>query len=100
MYAGRLESTERREVMPVWSGVQWVKGYLLFCRSHALIAQAFDAERVQAKGPEFVIAGDVASRMAAGAKVEVPDFSATAEAVAYRGPEGVVVERGWLERVR
>jgi eukaryotic-like serine/threonine-protein kinase len=100
LYAGRAGSAERREIMPVASGVQWVKGYLLFTRNHTLMAQAFDADRAQVKGPEFTIAGYVASRPAAGAKVEVPDFSATAEAVAYRGPEGVVVERGWMGRVR
>ena len=100
LYAGRAGSAERREVMAVTSGVQWVKGYLLFTRNHTLMAQAFDADRAQVKGPEFVIAGDVASRPAAGAKVEVPDFSATAEAVAYRATEGVVVERGWMGRVR
>jgi DNA-binding winged helix-turn-helix (wHTH) protein len=100
LYAGRSGSAERREVMPVTSGVQWVKGYLLFTRNHVLMAQAFDADRAQGKGPEFVIAGDVASKMAMGAKVEVPDFSATVDAVAYRASEGVVVERGWMGRVR
>jgi eukaryotic-like serine/threonine-protein kinase len=94
LYAGK------KEVMPVSSGVQWVRGYLLFTRNRTLVAQAFDAEAAQARGPELVVAGGVTVRPAVGASVEVADFSATEDTIAYRTAEGVTVERGWMSRLR
>ena len=60
IYAASLDSQERKLLLTADSNVVYVSpGYLLFNREGTLMAQAFDAERLELTGEEVPIAEDV-----------------------------------------
>jgi hypothetical protein len=64
------------------------------------VALPFDAERLGATGIEILLAEGVLSRAAVGSAVQLMEFSAAADTVAYRvaGREETVVVRDWASR--
>jgi len=50
LYVGALDSAERKRLMPAESMVVYSDGQLLFLRSRSLMAQAFDARRLELTG--------------------------------------------------
>ena len=103
LYSADPASGERRAIVPVESGVAWAGGYLIHLRNRALVAQAFDASRMQVTGPEVPLAGGIASRPASGANVQVADFSAAANVIAYvsmSDPGAVSLIRNWTAFLR
>ena len=65
--------------------------------ARSLVALPFDAERLAARGPEMVLAEGVVTRAAVGSAVQLLEFSAAGDTVAYRlaGREETVVVRDW-----
>ena len=71
-------------------------GYLLFVRDNNLMAQSFDARRLQLSGEPFVLAVHVA----AGVRRNTSDFSVSANGVlAWRSSQsGALRQLTWLDR--
>jgi DNA-binding winged helix-turn-helix (wHTH) protein/Tol biopolymer transport system component len=60
VYLGSLDSKETRMLIPVASNVVYVPpGFLIFGRGHTLLAQRFDARKLQLRGEPFPVVGDV-----------------------------------------
>jgi DNA-binding winged helix-turn-helix (wHTH) protein/predicted Ser/Thr protein kinase len=103
LYATALGSGERKAVMPVGSGVQFAGGVLVYCRDHMLLGRPFDEKRLETAGGESPIAAGVVSMPALGASLDIAEFSATANAIAYRAsadPGAVTIVRNWRSLVR
>lgn len=91
LYAGSLDSEERRPIMPVPSNVEYVpssrdsrNGFLFFARGRTLLGQRFDSEALRPNGEPFEIADGVQGNMAEGAPVQLANFSAVGDTIAYR----------------
>jgi Tol biopolymer transport system component/tRNA A-37 threonylcarbamoyl transferase component Bud32 len=57
LYAGSLEGKTKKLLLPMnFSAVYAPSGYLLFVDGHTLIAQGFDAERLETHGRPFLVA--------------------------------------------
>jgi serine/threonine protein kinase/Tol biopolymer transport system component len=70
-------------------------GYLLFLRDNNLIAQAFDARRLEFSGEPFVLADHVA----AGVNRGTVDFSVSTNGVlAWRTQSGATRQLAWFDR--
>jgi serine/threonine protein kinase len=105
-FVASLESSERRKILPVESGLVFVRatpgsvdGHLVFGRSGSLVAQRFDGRNLSATGAPRVIADGVVSRAAVGSALQLLDFSASANTIAFRqtGRDAVIVVRNWKE---
>ena len=60
LFVGDTDSTERKQIMNSdWAAVYAPPGYLLFLRETALMAQRFDAEKLELSGEPFRIADNV-----------------------------------------
>lgn len=55
-----LDSTERKQIMPVGSNAKFAGGYLIFPRERTLVAQPFDTETLAFTGDAVPIADQVA----------------------------------------
>ena len=64
--AGTLGSSDHSRIVPVGSSAQYAQGYLLFRRDATLMAQPFDAARIQASGEPVQITGDVGGNLSNG----------------------------------
>jgi eukaryotic-like serine/threonine-protein kinase len=60
IYVTALDSNERKLLVPGGSNAKYAEGYLLFLRGQTLIAQPFDAQRLELTGAAVPIADDVA----------------------------------------
>jgi len=60
IYVTALDSNERKLLVPGGSNAKYAEGYLLFLRGQTLMAQLFDARRLELTGAAVSIAGDVA----------------------------------------
>jgi eukaryotic-like serine/threonine-protein kinase len=57
IYVGTLDSKERKRLLQIHSSVAYTApGYLLFARETTLMAQAFDANKLELKGDAFPVA--------------------------------------------
>ncbi|MGD1069071.1 MAG: protein kinase [Bryobacteraceae bacterium] len=104
IYIGDLESPERRRLMFARSNAVYAshvgsaEGYLLFLREHTLMAQPFDAGKLQTTGDVFPIAEQVDTQAQA---VHYGQFSASQNGVlAYTsGALGQSLQRlTWFDR--
>jgi Tol biopolymer transport system component len=60
IYAGDLQSGEQRRILEVSSNAAYAApGYLLFVRERTLMAQAFNADKLQISGESFLVAEPV-----------------------------------------
>jgi serine/threonine protein kinase len=60
IYVGSLDSKETKQLLKVHSSMAYFPpGYLLFVRETTLMAQGFDAERLEVKGEQFPVAENV-----------------------------------------
>jgi serine/threonine protein kinase len=99
LYAGSLDSGDKRMIMPVESTALFVpsshdaeQGYLLYARSRTLLARPFHAASLTFAGDEFDIASPIISATALSGAVQVPDLSAGGNALAFRlAPEATVL---------
>jgi eukaryotic-like serine/threonine-protein kinase len=66
IYAGSLDSRERRMVAQTSSNAAYASGYLLFLRGNTLMAQPFDAQRLATTGEAVPIAEQVADEPSSG----------------------------------
>jgi serine/threonine protein kinase len=90
LYAGSLDSTDRKRIIPVERNARYVEspsgggGYLLLVRGSALIAQPFDAKKQELSGDAF----SLAERLAILDTFAGAPFSASSNGVlAYRTGE-------------
>jgi len=60
IYVTGLDSNERKLLVPGGSNAKYAEGYLLFLRGQMLMAQPFDAQRLELTGAAVPIADDVA----------------------------------------
>jgi len=61
LYVGRLGSLEAKPLMKSELMAVYSRGYLLFIRDRTLMAQAFDAERIELKGSPIPVAEHIAT---------------------------------------
>jgi hypothetical protein len=66
LYIGSLDSSERMELFTSDSNAMYANGYLIFVREGTLLAQPFDAARLQVTGESFQVAQDVDRNVANG----------------------------------
>ena len=66
IYAGSVDSRERRIVAQASSNAVYAAGYLLFLRENTLMAQPFDAKRLATTGEAVVVAEQVADSPESG----------------------------------
>jgi Tol biopolymer transport system component len=103
IYVTALDSTERKLLVPGGSSAIYAQGHLLFLREQTLVAQPFDAERLELTGDPAPVAEDVATGGASGAG---GGFSlSTAGVLAYQtgsaeggGQAGVLTQLTWFDR--
>ncbi len=95
IYVASLDSTERKLVVNAYSNAVYVApGYLLFNREGTLMAQAFDAERLEVTGEEVPIAEDVQINENGKAA-----FAASENGMlAYRTGAGATTQLMWFDR--
>jgi eukaryotic-like serine/threonine-protein kinase len=101
LYAGTLNTPGRAAIMPASSNVVFVPahgsgqpGSLLYVKNRMLMAQSFDSEKLRLLGEPRILAG-ITSNIAIGAAIEVGDFSAAADMLAYRSGGAVTLIRNW-----
>ena len=103
IFAGSLHSTESKLVLNAGSKATYVPptswhtgGYLLFVRESTLMAQAFDADRIEPTGDPFPIAEEIDS----GGNRHVGDFSASENGLLTYRRGGVSNETQlvWMDR--
>jgi len=102
IYVGSLDSKETKFVLNAVSGALYSPpGYLLFVRAGnlstgTLLAQPFDADRLELKGDAFPIAGGVQFNSATGeAAIAVSENGV----LAYRfGPTNAQIKLVWVDR--
>jgi hypothetical protein len=106
LWAGSLDSPERKEVMPMQSTFTFVpvragaaKGYLVYLRDRVLLAQPFDSARLATTGEPYALAPSVATNPTIGSAVDSGDFSATSATLAYRSGMAVTVVRNWMSDI-
>ena len=96
VYLGSLGSDERRKILRDATNVAFASGYLLFWREGALMAQAFDTDKLQLTGDAFSVAEQV-SFDPAGA---IPIFTVSENGVLafQRGAVRSSVQLVWHDR--
>ncbi|MGE0445295.1 MAG: TIR domain-containing protein [Vicinamibacterales bacterium] len=67
IYAGTLDTKEQTRVLPVVSNAAYAHGFLFFLRGQALMAQPFDADRLETAGEAVQVGADVATGGSSGA---------------------------------
>ncbi len=102
--AGSLEAGKWFTIHPIETGSVFVparagseKGHVVFGRQGALLAEPFDAARPSVTGPPFVIAEGVISRATVGSALQLMEFSAAGNTLAFRAPgnDATIVIRNW-----
>jgi serine/threonine protein kinase len=90
LYAASLDSARRTPIMAVDSTVSFVslpnestRGYLLFSREGALLAQPFNVRQSRITGDPVVVAETVGSASFTGSAIRYAHFSASGSTLAY-----------------
>jgi eukaryotic-like serine/threonine-protein kinase len=96
IYVGSLDSNQPKRLLNAGSQIQYSSGHLLYLRGDSLVAQPFDAGRLQLTGDAFLVAEYIANN------------STNGRAAFAASPNGVLVYRGgnlrgtsrftWLDR--
>jgi eukaryotic-like serine/threonine-protein kinase len=97
IYVAQLDSHQRRRLVTSNSNAAYISpGYLLFLRNGTLMAQRFDAERLQLTGEAFAVANEVEylSSVARG----LFSVSETGTLVYQRGSGATFSELAWFDR--
>ncbi len=90
IYAGSLDSKEIKRILTEQSnGVYVPPGYILFARDGSLMAQRFDAERLELSGEAFPVTGNVDHRTASANAF----FSASADGTVIAYSEGSAISQ-------
>jgi len=94
IYVGSLDSQDRRRLVNVDSNPLYVEpGYLLFHREGALVAQSFNAQRLELVGQQVVVADQLAFSLENGRSL----FAASNNGVlAFRGAD--LTRLTWVDR--
>jgi eukaryotic-like serine/threonine-protein kinase len=110
LYAGSLQSAERKEIMPVESNVEFVasrgngrQGYLIFTVGKALAAKTFNLDTLTAGAATMPLGDAVTSTGTLDAAISTGDFSVTGSALVFRamgGNSGITVIRNWMKRLK
>jgi hypothetical protein len=109
LYAGSLQSAERKEIMPVESNVEFVaapgkpqQGYLLFTTGRVLSAKTFDLITLTAGAATIWLGDTVTSAGTLDAALSTADFSAIGSALAFHTPDrdgGITIIHNWMNRL-
>lgn len=103
IYVTALDSDERKLLVPGGSNAVYAQGYLLFLREQTLMAQPFDAERLELTGDAVPIAEQVSiggvSGTAGGFSVaETGVLAYQAGTAATGGVSGALTQLAWFDR--
>jgi serine/threonine protein kinase len=106
---GSLQSSERKEIMPVESNVEFVadpvnarRGYLLFTTGSVLSAKTFDLNTLTAGAATVWLGATITSNATLEAALSTADFSAARNALALHTPDrdgGITIVRNWMNRL-
>src|SRR5262249_49747285 len=96
VYVGSLESRETKRLFAATSRAEYaLPGYFLFLRERALMAQEFDADKLQLRGNAFPIVEDVDALSNGAASFSVSQNGT----LTYRtGNGGGISQMTWVER--
>ena len=97
VYVGTLDSPERKLLFPGGSNAKYAEGYLIFPRERVLVAQPFNAERLELQGDAVPIADQIS---VGGLSGRTGAFSVSDTGVlAYQsGFREVHSQLNWLDR--
>lgn len=106
LYVGSLDSKETKFLFSTKFRGAYVPaadagagGYLLFMRDQTLVAQAFDADKLQLSGEPFTVAEDVLSYPTSTGPTGYATFSVSANGhLSYLSGEGVATQLTWFDR--
>lgn len=105
LYSASLDSPKRTPIMAVESTVSFVplrnestRGYLLFLREGALMAQPFDVRKLRTTGDSFAVAETVGSTSFTGVAIRHAHFSASGSALAYWQDTSQRQQLFWFDR--
>jgi len=96
LYAGSLDSSEKRLILRDASNAAYaLPGHLFFVRENSLLAQAFDASRLELAGDPVT----VADRVMPGPTTRHAPFSVAPDVLAYRqGGWSFTTQLTWIDR--
>ena len=95
LYVASLGSNERKLLVPSGSGAQYAQGYLTFLRGQTLMAQRFEADRLELAGDPVPIAENVEAPLPAGGAWTVSQTGL----LAYQTASGSTLSRlTWFDR--
>ena len=92
---GSLDSTERKRLVETNAQAAYAQGYLLFMQERTLMAQAFDADRLELKGDPVPLVQQV--ERLPGVSFGLFSVSETGVLV-YRSGSGANTELAWFDR--
>ena len=96
IFAGTLDSPEVHKVLETnFNAIYSRKGYLLFVRESAVMAQPFDAKKIELRGQPIPVAQGVGVRI----NINLADFSASDAGILVYGPGRISKRRlRWFDR--
>jgi Tol biopolymer transport system component len=101
IYVGALDSSLRKRVVATPHNAAYSPpGYLLFLKNESLVAQPFDAQRLEVTGEPFPVIGDEVARYSGTVFGGLAQFSVSANGVlAWRpGPPMDFKQLAWFDR--
>lgn len=88
LYAGSLDSPERQSILRVTSNVAYVNasrgGFLVYLTENTLVAHRFDPRTLHVVGNPMPIISPLSSLKAVGTPLQLVDFSAVGDTIAFR----------------
>jgi eukaryotic-like serine/threonine-protein kinase len=81
LFVGSLDGGAAKQLMPVGSNAHYANGYLLFLRDATLVAQPFDAQRLELSGEAMPVADRIAI---GGATGRTGAFTVSGNVLAYQ----------------
>jgi eukaryotic-like serine/threonine-protein kinase len=99
IYAGSLDSPERKYLVDASSGAIYVEPrYLLFVRGRTLFAQEFDARKLEVRGEALPVAEGIAPTGEIGPSAYAPFSGSTNGILVYRTGVGDLAQLTWYDR--
>jgi hypothetical protein len=88
LYAGSLDSPERKPILRVNSNVAYVPaardGFLVYLKENTLVAHRFDPRALHVVGDPMPIISPISSQRAVGTPLQLVDFSAVGDTIVFR----------------